>query len=101
MRVRIVGFVELDDARFALIELLLQPIGSLARTVRPQFNGVNGNAIMVNGACGHIISAGSSALIASRLHHAAANDAHALEHAAALRHFFNAKHARLAIIARR
>ena len=100
MRVRIIGFEELDDARFALIELLLQPIGSLARTVRPQFNGVNGNAII--GSMAHAVHhLGLVNLIASRFHHAAANDAHALEHAAALRHLFNAKHARLAIIARR
>ena len=99
MRIRVVGLIKLDDASFALIEFLLQPISGLARTIRPQFNGVDGDTIVrsVTHAVHHLCLVNH---VAGSFHHATANNTHALKHAATLRHLLNAEYASLAVVTR-
>ena len=83
----------------AFVELVLQPVRRLAGTVAPQLDGVHRHAV-VRGVAHGVHGLGLVDVVAGFRHLLAADDAHALEHAAAFAHLLQAQHLGGAVVRR-
>ena len=100
VRVRRSRLEERLDPAFALVELLLQPVGRLGRTLAPQLNGIDRHTVV--GSMAHAVHHFRLVDDVARLVHLlAARNAHALKDATAHVHLLDAHDLCRAVVRRR